>query len=198
MKNNKIENLSNTPEKSPEELLKNLKNSFETYGIQDVECRIEQGNLIIKQNIDEGISGLGYDKNGKNLWLCLEQIDPKALASNQEWNANTLMSLNSKFQGIQITKIEGKIKIEIDENHPAIAMAQMFKKGDNMFLPGEYNHWKLSTPFKLNQETGKWELNIEDWDGKTTQCKIAISDVEADWEDGKWGKNTSQQMKVNL
>lgn len=198
MKKNNFENLAKDVEQSPEKLLKNLMASFGKYGIQNVECRIEQGEFIIEQKLGEGMKGLGYDKNGKSLWLCLDQINPETIADNEKWNANTLINIESNLPGIKIISDKGKIKLEIEKDHPAITLAQMFKKENNIFLPGEFNNWQLNNNFELNEKTGKWEIDIKNWDGNIAQCKIAISDLEADWNAGKWEEGAIQKMKVNL
>lgn len=185
-------------EKTKEELLLEFKESLEKYGVENIECRLEQGRLIIEQKLGSGIRGLGYDKNKKDLWLCLDQSNSKTVKENERWNANTILDLEKELPGIVIEKIDKErmiIKIAID--HPVSALARLTGKQDSVYLPGKYNNWQFDQPFIKNNKTGELTNEIA-MSSDSTECKIAISDMTCDWESGKWQNEASQKMEAQL
>ncbi len=185
-------------EKTKEQLLQEFKISLEKHGVKGVECRLEQGRLVIEQTLGAGIRGLGYDKGAQSLWLCLDQLDPKKIRENQRWNANTILDSGAELPGVTIKRIDGKrVKITIAPEHPAACLARLTGKESAIHLPGQFNSWKLDSPFGLNEETGELENEIK-WDGKPAECKVAISDVPCEWEDGKWKDKAKQKLEAEL
>lgn len=204
--------------KTREELFEELKKSLEKYGVEGLELRIEEEEgelkLILEQECGSGIVGLGYD--GK-LWLCLNQereVDEKGESRTKNvvnefaHNANTVASLESKFPGVNFVEEEkGMVKVEIDSDHPTIAMAE-FLKDKEIQLRGGYSGWGNEDPFEFNDETGKWETRIK-WNGNSAECKIMIRDTEykedkkvtkpmnVEWN-GKYGKGAKQRMEIIL
>ena len=212
--------------------LEELKKSFVEYGIPvkgtETEIKKERGiigvelsieeedgelKLIIDQECGKGITGLGFYRK---IWVCLNQErkineEGKSIVRDIEneyaSDANTIVSLESDFKGVEFEKVgEEKIKVQIDSDHPVIAIAK-FLGDKEIQLRGTYNGWGDSDPFKLG-ETGKWET-ILDWNDEEEKCKIMIRDIEykegkkvtkpmeAEW-DGNFGKRAKQKMKVNL
>lgn len=191
---------TNEKEKTREDLLEDLESSFEKYGVESVEVRLEEDKLVMEQKYGEGIRGLGYDKENGNLWLCLDQKNPQeSIDENQKWNANTVLNMEKQFLGVSMKKIEeGKIKIEIDEDNPLLIIAALSGKSENIYLPSEINGWKLEDPLEFDEETGKLIGELL-WDGNgSIECKIAISDIQSSWEDGGWKNNASQKMETML
>ena len=193
-------------EKTREELLEEFKSSLEKHGVEGVKIRIEGNNLKIRQKCGEGIRGVGYD--GK-LWMRLDQEgeNNNPVANEFQYNENTFASLESKFQGVTFEKIgEEKIKIQIDSDHPAIAMAKLL--GDKEVQLRGISGWGDANPFEFNEETEKWEAELE-WAGNFKECKIMIRDTEerenkkvtkpisANWN-GNYGESADQKMEINL
>lgn len=219
-------------EKEKERELEEFKRSLVKYGIPvkgtETEIKTEKGfkgvefsfeeedgelKLIIKQECGKGIAGLGFYRK---IWICLGQEREikedgncviKDIINEYASDANTNISLESDFQGVEFEKIEeGKIKVQIDSDHPAFAMAKLLG-GKEVQLHGRYNDWKGGDPFKLN-EIGKWEV-VLDWNGDKSQFKIVIRDTEEkegkivtkpmkiDWN-GEFGENANQEMKIIL
>lgn len=186
-------------EKTREKLLEEFKDSLEEYGVKGIEIRLEGDKLVMEQKYGEGIRGFGYDKEKKNLWLCLDQKNlQESTKENQRWNANTILDLEKEFSGVVLEKIEErKVKIEIDAEHPICAMLNLIGKEKKAYLSGELNGWKLEKPLEFN-ENGKLEGELL-WDGnKPIECKIAISNIESSWKDGEWEDDARQIMKINL
>ena len=153
----------------------------------------------MEQKLGSGIRELGYDKEKKDLWLCLDQSNTKkTVTENERWNANTVLDLEKKLPGITIEKIDKTqmiIKIAID--HPVTALSRLTDKQNSIYLPGKYNNWQFDKPFIFNDE--KEELiNKLDMDDGSTECKIAINDISCDWESGKWQDEASQKIEVQL
>lgn len=216
-----------------EQGLESLKESLVKYGVPvkgtETEIKTEKGikgvefsfeekegelKLIIKQECGKGIAGLGFDKK---IWMCLSQereIDEKGKArvkgivNEYASDANTNISPESNFQGVKFEKIsEEEIKVQIDHDHPAVAMAE-FLGGKEIQLRGGYNGWGDVNPLEFNKETGKWESAL-DWDGDEEKCKIMIRDIEykeskkvtkpmkIEWN-GRFGKKADQEMEITL
>ena len=189
------------------ELLEEFKSSLEKYGIEGVNIEMEDNILKMEQKCGEGFRGIGYD--GK-FWMCLgqgEEAKSNPVANEFQYNENTLASIDSKFPGVIFEEIgEGKIKIQIDSDHPAIAIANLL--GDKEIQLRGINGWGNADPFKFNEGTGKWEAEF-DWNGKFKECKIMIRDVEEkegekvtkpmdiDWN-GNYGEGAKQIMKIDL
>ncbi len=197
----------------------NLKASFERYGAESADIKIEEREgelkLIIKQENGEGLRGIGYD--GKKFWMRLNQereIEEKGesvknnVSNEFQYNENTLASLESNFHGVKFEKIsEGKVKVQIDPDHPAISITE-FLGDKEIQLRGEYNGWGDVDPFEFNEETGKWE-SVLNWNGGKKECKIMIRDTEEreskkvakpvkiKWN-GKYGKGANQEMEIIL
>lgn len=172
--------------------------SLTNHGVTGVDIGLVDGQLIIKQEQGQGIRGLGYDKAEQSLWLCLDQLNPQSVASNQLWNANTILSLNSKFSGVEILKIGEKVKIIIAPDHPVATLANLLVKAGNVYLPGGYNNWDRSVnPFAINQNTNALELVIN-WNGEAMEGKVAIKGVSATWSDGNWARRTLQTMAIQF
>jgi len=187
-----------SPEKNKEQLLQEFKISLEKYGVEGVECRLEQGRLVIEQTLGAGIRGLGYDEKAQSLWLCLDQLDPEKIRENQRWNANTILDSRAELPGVTIERIDGKrVKITIAPEHPAASLARLTGKEEAVHLPGQFNGWKLASPFGLNEKTGGLENEIE-WDGEPAECKVAISGVPCQWEDGGWKDEAEQKLEAGL
>lgn len=185
-------------EKTKEALLIEFKSSMEKYGVKNVDCRFEEGNLVIEQKLGEGIRGLGYDKEEKSLWMCLDQKDPKSIKENQRWNANTLLELSSRFPGIKIDKQEeGKVKVTLDAEHPIVKLSQILGEGKSVCLPGSYNGWRRENPFLLNKDTEEMEVVLS-WDGELTECKVAILNSPCQWGSGKWKSASEQRMDIKI
>ena len=206
-------------ERDLEDLIDSLKKhgvlirDMEIEGSEGVEIKIEELEgkegkelrLIIKQKSGEGIRGLGYD--GK-IWMRLNQEKTNSDVANKfKHNENTEAFLESNFSGVTFEKIEeGKIKVQLDPNHPAIAMAK-FLGNKEVQLRGGYSGWGDENPFKYNKKSGKWETELE-WEEKE-KCKIIIRDVEekkgkkvtkpikAEWNK-EFAKGAEQIMKINL
>ena len=182
--------------------------------VEGVELRIieEEGELklAIEQKSGEGIRGLGYD--GK-IWMRLNQEQTNSNVANKfRHDENTKAFSESSFSGVTFEKVgEGKIKVQIDPDHPAIAMAK-FLGNKEIQLRGGYSGWGDENPFKYKEEngkeeSGKWECELE-WE-KEEQCKIMIRDIEekegkkvtkrieVDW-DKNYEKGAEQVMKINL
>lgn len=214
-----------------EQELEDLKKSLVEYGIpvkdmeiegsEGVEIKIEEKEgkegkelrLIIDQVCGKGITGLGFYRK---LWVCLNQervTDEngssivKDTVKEYDSDANTKVSSDSDFKGVKFEKVgEKQIKVQIDSDHPAIAMAE-FLGDKEIQLQGGYNNWGDSKPFKFNKE-GKWEV-ILDWNGTEEECKIMIRDIEyregkkvtkpmeVEWN-GKFGKGARQIMEIVL
>lgn len=186
--------------KTREELLEEFKNSLEKYGVEGAEVRLEGDNLVVEQKCGEGIRGLGYDKEKKSFWLCLDQKNPKeSVKENQRWNANTILDSEKKFPGVNLEKIEErKVKIGIDPDHPVAALSALIGEEKEVYLPGKFNDWKMEKPLEFNEETGKLEGELL-WDGeKPVECKVAIADVYSNWKDGGWKKGAEQKMEIRL
>lgn len=202
-----------------EQELANLKASFEKYGAESADIKIEEREgelkLIIEQENGEGLRGIGYD--GKKFWMRLNQereIEEKGesikndISNEFQYDENTLASLESNFQGVKFEKIsEGKVKVQIDSDHPAISITE-FLGGKEIQLRGEYNGWGDADPFEFNEKTGKWE-SVLNWNGGKKECKIMIRDTEETegekvtkpikikWN-GKYGKGVNQEMEIIL
>jgi hypothetical protein len=183
--------------KTKEMLLVEFKGALEKYGVKNVECRLEGGKLVVEQTLSEGIRGLGYDKEAKSLWLCLDQMDPETIRENQQWNTNTILSGESQLPGVKIEKVGEKIKIVISADHPIAALSRLMGEGSGVNLPGKYNNWNIDNPFKINEKTGELENELN-WDGSETEVKVALTDVTADWEAGKWQNKAHQSLGVDL
>ena len=211
--------------------LEDLKRSLVEYGIpvkdmeiegsEGVEIKIEEKEgkegkelkLTIDQICGEGITGLGFYRK---LWVCLNQertIDEngrfivKDTVREYASDADTNVSFKSDFKGVKFEKVgEKQIKVQINSDHPAIAMAE-FLGDKEIQLQGGYNNWGDSKPFKFNKE-GKWEV-ILDWNGTEKECKIMIRDIEykegkkvtkpmeVEWN-GKFGEGARQMMEIVL
>lgn len=185
-------------EKTKEQLLEEFKTSLEKHGVKGVECRLEQGRLVIEQTLGTGIRGLGYDKEAQSLWLCLDQLDPETIRQNQKWNANTILDSGAELSGVTIERIDEKrVKITITPEHPVVALARLIGKENAIHLPGRFNNWKLDSPFELNEETGELENEIA-WDGEPAECKVAISDIPCKWETGGWKDKAEQKLEAEL
>lgn len=186
-------------EKTREEILEEFKNSLREYGVEGVEVRLEKNKFVVEQKCGEGIRGLGYDKDKNNFWLCLDQKNPEeSVKENQRWNANTILDLEKKFPGVNLEKTEeGKVKIEIDADHPISTLSVLMGKEKSVYLPGGFNGWKMEKPLELNKETGKLEGELS-WDGNPVECKIAIADIYINWEDGGWKNGADQKMETRL
>jgi len=193
-------------EKTREELLEDFKSSLEKYGADGAGIEIEDNNLKIEQECGEGIRGIGYD--GK-LWMRLDQggENDNPVANEFQYNENTFASLESKFQGVTFEKVEEeKIKIQIDSNHPAIAMAKLL--GDKEIQLRGISGWGNANQFEFNEETKKWEVELK-WTGNFKECKIIIRDteekggekvtksIEANWN-GNYGEDADQKMEIDL
>ena len=170
---------------------------FASHGVTGLTIRVENSTLILEQRLGSGIKGLGYDRNEHSFWLCLNQGQPESVSENARWDANTILSAQSKFSGIKITLIaKNKYRIIIQNNHPVAVLAKYLNKENSVYLPGEYNNWnRTKNPFKLNNDTGALEVVI-DWDGSPMECKIALADVEANWSDGGWRNGFFQRMEI--
>ncbi len=175
-----------------EEELKDLIESLEKHGVpirdveiegsEGVEIKIEEREgkegkelrLIIKQKSGEGIRGLGY--NGK-IWMRLNQEKANRNVANKfRHDENTKASLKSDFSGVTFEEVgEGKIKVQIDPDHPAIAMAK-FLGNKEVQLRGSYNNWGDENPFKYIEKSEKWECELE-WE-EEEECKVMIRDIE--------------------
>lgn len=183
-----------------QEAFKEFTRSLSEHGVKDVECRMEQGKLILEQKLGSGIRGLGYDAEEKSLWLCLDQLDPDTIEENQKWNANTVLSIENKFQEVKLEKIDDStVKIVISSGHPVVCLAKLLGKENNICLPGQYNNWQRShdQAFTLDEETGDLE-NVIKWNGSQIECKVAIKDMPCDWQSGKWKQNASQKLEAEL
>ena len=218
--------------KEKEKELEILKNSLVEYGIPvkgteteivaergiiGVEFSIEEDGelkLIIDQECGKGIAGLGFYRK---IWVCLNQErkineEGKSIVRDIEneyaSDANTIVSLESDFKGVEFEKVgEEKIKVQIDSDHPVIAIAK-FLGDKEIQLRGTYNGWGDSDPFKFSEKTGRWEV-ILDWNDEEEKCKIMIRDIEykegkkvtkpmeVEW-DGNFGKRAKQKMKIDL
>ena len=186
------------PEKTKEQLLEEFKISLEKYGVKNIECSFEQGKLTIEQKLGSGIRGLGYDKDKEDLWLCLDQSNPKTVKDNERWNANTILDLEKELPGITTEKIDDQnVKVRIAVDHPITVLARFVGKESSVHLPGNFNDWKLDNPFKLNEETGELENEIS-WDGNSTEGKIAISNTPCDWQSGQWKDKATQRLEAEL
>jgi len=198
IKEKKFQLAEQKAEKNKEQLLEEFKNSLEKYGVEDVECRLEKGKLVIEQKLGSGIRGLGYDKNAKSLWLCLDQSDSETIKENERWNANTVLDLKKEMLGINFEKISDEnTKIRIAGDHPVATLARLLDREKVVCLPGRFNNWKLDNPFQVNEETGKLENEIE-WDGKPVECKVAIDGIECGWQSGKWRDEAQQKLEAKL
>ena len=194
-------------EKTREELLEDFKKSLEDYGVEGVNVEMEDNELAIEQKCGEGIRGIGYD--GK-FWMCLGQgkdTESNPVVNEFQYNENTLASLESKFHGVTFEEAgEGKIKVQIDSKHPAVAMAKLL--GDKEIQLRGINGWGNADPFEFNEENEKWEAEF-DWNGKFKECKIMIRDIEEkedkkvtkpmniEWN-GNYGEGDEQRMKIDL
>ena len=192
-------------EKTREELLKEFKSSLEKYGVEDASIEIEKGDkLAIEQKCGEGIRGIGYD--GSKFWMRLDQGEEvdNPVANEFQYNENTFASLKSDFPGVTFEKIEEeKIKIQIDSDHPAVAMAELL--GNKEIQLRGISGWGDANPFEFNEETEKWEAELE-WAGNFKECKIMIRDTEekegkkvtkpigANWN-GNYGEGADQKME---
>ncbi|MCK4918987.1 MAG: hypothetical protein KAS01_01240 [Candidatus Pacebacteria bacterium] len=191
---------TNEKEKTREDLLEDLENSFEKYGVEGVEVRLEGDKLVMEQKYGEGIRGLGYDKEKSNLWLCLDQKNSQeSINENQRWNANTVLDMEKQFLGVSMKKIEeGKIRIEIDKDNPLFVIASLSGRSENIYLPSEINGWKLEESLEFDEETGKLIGELL-WDGDgSIECKVAISGIQSNWDDGEWKDDTNQKMETRL
>lgn len=178
-------------------LLAEFKDSSKKYGIKNIECGLEGNRLVVAQTLGGGIRGLGYDKEAKSLWLCLDQMFPATVKENKQWNANTILTAKSELPGVKIETVGEITKIVIASDHPIVALARLIGKENCVTLPGEYNNWEVNGAFKFNTETGELKNNLN-WDGSRTEVKIAIMDVTADWADGKWQVGAKQILSVDL
>jgi len=197
--------LKQEKQKTKEALLEDFEDSLEKHGIEGVEVRIEGNILKIRQKSGEGIRGLGYDKK---IWMRLNQEKTNSNVANKfRHNENTKASLESDFSGVTFEEVgEGKIKVQIDSDHPAIALAK-FLGNKEVQLRGGYSGWGDENPFEYNEESEKWECELE-WE-EEEECKIMIRDVE--FKDGKkvtkpievkwdkeYEKGADQVMEIDL
>lgn len=185
-------------EKSRNELFTEFKNSLESHGVENLEARIEDEKLILEQKLGSGINGLGYDKNEKSLWLCLDQ-NKQNIEQNQRWNANTVMDLKKEFPGIIMEESrKGKIKVTISHDHPVATLSALLERSSQVNLCGGFNKWRRGdNPFIKNKETRDLEVEIE-WDGKPVESKIAITESPCNWNSGKWKNKASQKLEAEL
>jgi len=194
-------------EKTREELLEDFKKSLEDCGVEGTNIEIEGNDLKIKQECGEGIPGIGYD--GK-FWSRLDygkDAKNNPVANEFKYNENTLASLESEFPGVTFKKEEeGTVLVQLDSNHPAVAMAKLL--GDKEIQLRGIEGWGDADPFELKEENGKWECRLK-WDGKFKECKIMIRDTEEkegkkvtkpidiEWN-GNYGEGVEQIMKIDL
>ncbi|MCK4799439.1 hypothetical protein KAS31_00495 [Candidatus Parcubacteria bacterium] len=206
-------------ERELEDLIESLKKhgvsirDVKIEGSEGVEIKIEEKEgkegkelrLIIEQKSGEGIRGLGYD--GK-IWMRLNQEKANRNVANKfRHDENTKASLKSDFSGVIFEEVgEGKIKVQIDPDHPAIAMAK-FLGNKEVQLRGSYNNWGDENPFKYIEKSEKWECELE-WE-EEEECKIMIRDIEykeskkvtrpikAEWNK-EFAKGARQMMEIVL
>lgn len=194
-------------EKTKEELLKELRSSLKEYKPEGMSIEIIGNNLIIRQKCGEGLRGIGYD--GK-FWMRMDQgkkAEDNPATNEFQHNENTLAFLKSEFQGVAFEEVgEGKIKIQIDSNHPAIAMANLLEDKEVQLRGIE--GWGNADPFEFNEETEKWETEFN-WNGKFKECKLVIRDTEEkegkritkpldiNWN-GNYGEGADQKMVIDL
>ncbi len=193
-------------EKTKEELLEEFKDSLKEHGIEGVEVRIENNQLIIEQNLEEGIGGLS--KSNSSVWLRPNQNESEPSKENDDPETNSKLDFRKEdYLGLTFGRNEaGKKTISFDANHPVVALANLLGKNDQVCLPGQFNRWgdpKYGDPKQLefNEKTGAIEGVIEgekSWDeNKKAECKIsiyAISEIEIIERNGI----KKQIMKINL
>ena len=211
--------------KEKEQDLEELKESLKKYGIiageveeEDIEYaefsiieEKEKLKLIIEQKCGKGLYGIGFD--GSKFWMRLDQgkeTDDHPVENEFRHDENTFASLKSKFPGVTFEEVgEGKIRVQIDPDHPAIAIAKFL--GDKEVQLRGIGGWGNANPFKfvkINEESGKWEAEF-DWNGKYKGCKIIIRDTEEKegekvtkpmdiYWNGNYGKGADQEMKIVL
>lgn len=172
--------------------------------IKGVEFNIEEEGeklkLIIEQEYGAGIRGLG--SSDSSVWMCLGQ-ERDSFIERDKWDANTVLDFREKYSGITFEDVEKnergetKMIIKIDADHPVVTSANLYGKNKEVYLPGDFNGWKVEEPLEFNEKTGGLE-GIIVWDKKRkAQCKIAIH-IKSDWEDGCWGDDARQKMEIDL
>ncbi|MCK5475711.1 MAG: hypothetical protein KAI71_03985 [Candidatus Pacebacteria bacterium] len=181
--------------KEKEQDLEELKESLRKYGIlaeKEEEENIEYAEfsiieekeklkLIIEQKCGKGLYGIGFD--GSKFYLRLDQgkeADDHPVENEFRHDENTFASLESKFSGVTFEEVgEGRIRVQIDSDHPAIAIAKFL--GDKEVQLRGIDGWGNANPFKFvktNEESRKWE-------------------AEFDWN-GNYGEGADQKMKIVL
>lgn len=194
-------------EKDKEQLLEELNNSFEKYKI-DAETKYdpEQKKVSMEWKVGEGPLNVGYTKETRDLSFSLDQNDPKSEnpEKTKDYKAGTMLDLDKEIKGVIMEKTANKIKITLDENHPAVKFSNLV--GIPICLSGRYDKWKTKEQFNINDKTGEMEVEIE-WDGKRTdardeniKCKIYMNipgDKSCDWKSAGRKEGATQKLIID-
>ena len=136
--------------------------------------------------------GLGYDKERRTLWLCL---DPGPIRENDRWNANTLLDLE---RSPIVKRVEDKVRVALPPKHPVAKLIANLPENSFAFLPGTWNGWNPNDErarFKVEADgAAVCELPISV--ATQLEIKVAIPNLQADWEDGGWQMGARQKITI--